>query len=186
MVTNRRLIDNGGADFYPSPRWGTLALLKHAEFEGTILEPYWGTSDMAKVLKGAGYQVHASDLYDRGHGETRDFFSIDKPFDNVVTNCPFNLAGPMVLHALKLARRKVAFLLRTAFLESGRRYRSVQSPTMLLVFAERLSMYKKGHKVQGGGTTSYSWFIWDKAAPSEPTRIAWIAPGLKPKKRGAR
>ena len=151
-------------------------------FNGTILEPCCGDGAMADVLRETGNEIVASDIVDRGYGGVADFLTIRKHYANVVTNPPFNIAETLLIHALSIAEQKVCFLLRTAFLESRRRWKlfyNEMPPTRLLVFSERLSMYPSGSTVEGGGTTSYAWFVWDKAEPVTETRITWIAPGMK-------
>lgn len=189
MATNRRIVKTEGPDFYPTPEWGTLALMHNENFKGGIWEPCCGDGAMAEVLK-TKYEVISSDKFDRGYGHyrARDFLECkDLLSDNIVTNPPFNIAGDMIEHAYNLIKdgSKAAFLLRTAFLESQDRYNRIYSkfpPNRVYVFSERLSMYPAGHKgVLGGGTTSYAWFVWEKGAPKK-TEIRWIAPGLKPKK----
>lgn len=183
MVSNRRLVEATGPDFYPTPEWGTRALLRHVQFDGPILEPCCGDGAMAEVLKEAGQPVASSDIVDRGYGEVCDFLAVREPHANIVTNPPFNVAESLLAHALSLATQKICFLLRTAFLESRRRYGAFYKttpPTKVLVFTERLSMYPKGHDVNGGGTTSYAWFVWDKLDTTGVTVIEWIVPGFKP------
>lgn len=181
----RRLITKEGPDFYPTPRWGTEALLKHINFNGVILEPCCGDGAMAEVLKEkTNCEVISSDLYDRGYGEKRDFLSYKNSIDNIVTNPPFNIAEDLLLHAFKLYEKKICFLLRAAFLESSRRYNnifSINPPAKVLIFSERLSLYPKGTEVNGGGTTSYAWFVWDREDSSKETKIEWIKPGSKEK-----
>ena len=182
MVSNRRLVAHEGPDFYPTPAWGTFALLKYIQFDGKILEPCCGDGAMSEVLKSSGYEVDSSDIIDRGYGECRDFLSITDTQDNIVTNPPFNIAANLINHSLNIANRKVCFLLRTAFLESRKRFEMFyrnRPPCTVLVFSERLSMYPKGYEVKGGGTTSYSWFIWDNESENNETKIMWIEPGLK-------
>ena len=181
MATNRRLASNEGPDFYVTPAWGTQALIGNESFIGRILEPCCGNGAMAKVLAAAGYKVQASDLYKLGYGSKRDFFAIRRKFDNIVTNPPFNIAEEVLEHALNLARRKVALLLRSAFIESvGRweRFYRERPPSRLLVFSRRLSIYKFGSTKVGGGTTSYAWFIWDKQDVTKQTQVKWINPGI--------
>lgn len=182
MVSNRRLVEAEGPDFYPTPAWGTLALLRYVTFTGLINEPCCGDGAMAEVLKTAGYPVRSSDIISRGYGSTFDFLKIHTRLENVVTNPPFNVAEDILEHALAITNQKVCLLLRTAFLESKRRYEKfykARPPTQLLVFTERLSMFPKGYDAKSGGTTSYSWFIWDMTVPQGETRITWIEPGLK-------
>ena len=186
QISNRRLIDPNGPEFYPTPEWGTRALLKYQKFQGSILEPCCGDGSMSEVLEAAGYQVVSSDIIDRGYGEQRDFFEITGHVDNIVTNPPFNIAENILAHALEIADRKVCLLLRTAFLESRSRFERfyrANKPAAVLVFSERLSMYPKGAEATAGGTTSYAWFVWDKRVTDGRTEVCWIEPGLKPKSR---
>jgi hypothetical protein len=138
---------------------------------------------MSEVLKEAGHEVVSSDLFDRGYGETKDFFDIKTRYPTIVTNPPFSIAEQVLKHALFLADKKVAILLRLAFLESVRRYKEIYEncpPTKVLIFTERLSMYPKGYEVKGGGTTAYGWFIWDiDEYVKDQTILEWIEPGLK-------
>jgi hypothetical protein len=178
MATNRRLISKVGKDFYVTPAWGTQALIDYVPFKGTILEPCCGNGAMAEVLKTTGNKVIASDLHDFGYGRVKDFFSIYKNVDNIVTNPPFNKAEAMLKHAQDLAAHKVCFLLRTAFLEGISRWENIYSewpPARVLVFSKRLSIYPASSKRTGGGTTSYSWFIWDRDDYAHTT-ISWIKP----------
>lgn len=182
MVSNRRTADTSGADFYPTPIWGTKALLKYETFSGNILEPCCGEGDMAEVLKETGCQIHAYDLHDRGYGIQKDFFDIFDQYENVITNPPYNIAPEILEHALKISTSKVCLLVRTAFLESRSRYMRFyrdNPPARVLIFSERLSMYPKGYDAKSGGTTSYSWLIWDKQDTTGITQLKWIAPGLK-------
>ena len=164
-------------------------MLNHVRFYGPIYEPCCGDGAMSEVLIGAGYNVISSDIVDRGYGQVADF--LDKPgqFENVVTNPPFNVAAELLEHALQLTTGKVCFLLRTAFLESSSRYYQFfrsEPPDTVLIFSERLSMFPAGHSATTGGTTSYSWFIWDTEKQFGKTEIHWIPPGLKPNSRAVR
>jgi hypothetical protein len=187
MATNRRLVDKEGADFYPTPPWGTKALLKYEDFEGTIHEPCCGDGSMSKVIE-EQYpdKVISSDLYDRGYGSVQDVFSIEK-CENFITNPPFNIVEDILEHALKITERKICLLLRTAFLESASRYNKFfkfgdKRPNRMYTFSQRLSMYPAGQNIKSGGTTSYSWFVWDKRMHMNdysPTQLFWIETGLK-------
>lgn len=184
MATNRRLVEKS-VDFYITPAWGTRALLARESFVGSITEPCCGSGEMSEVLKETGLPIHSSDLYDRGYGSTGiDFLKSIVWFDNIITNPPYVLAEEMLDVALLLARHKVCFLLRTAFLEGSGRYRRLYSwrpPARVHVFSERLSIYPSGHDETNGGTTSYAWFVWDKEREESGTKIHWIEPGWKPK-----
>lgn len=186
MATNRRLVASSGADFYPTPAWVTRALLKAETFEGGIWEPACGNCDMANELETGGYTVRVSDIASRDVPVHQLDFLSDHGIraDNIVTNPPFNIAEDFVLKALSCVEHKAAFFLRTAFLESATRWRSIFStapPARVHIFSERASLYPAGKTAKGGGTTSYAWFVWDKAVPPGPPQIFWIPPGAKTK-----
>lgn len=180
---NQRVIELQGPDFYPTPAWGTAALLRHVKFAGTILEPCCGDGAMAEVLEKYGYGVHAFDLHDRGYGKVQDFLKFNRTVDNIVTNPPFNIAELVLSRALQLASYKVCLLLRLPFLESAKRYALFKRrpPEKVLVFSERLSIYPKGKSMKNGGTTPYAWFVWNRHYKG-PTTIEWIEPRPKSKK----
>jgi hypothetical protein len=181
----KRNADLDGPDFYPTPAWVTLALLKHEQFIGDILEPACGDGAMAEVLKGTGCPVISSDLYDRGYGETgQDFLTRGQIFDNIVTNPPFHSAEGFVKKGIETSRRKCAFLLRLAFLEGAHRHCRIFAltpPSRLWVFSQRITFYPRGAVQRGSGTTAYAWYVWDKEAPKR-TEVRWIEPGYKPQK----
>ena len=86
-----------------------------------------GPGAIARVLRGVGHRVIATDLVDyhstdQDHGD-RGFLLEHKAPDGVeaiVTNPPFKQAGEFVARALRLCPR-VVMLLRLSFLESTRR-----------------------------------------------------------------
>lgn len=187
MATNRRLVEFDGADFYPTPEWGTIALLHQELFEGTILEPCCGDGAISKVLIRHNKHVDSFDLFDRGYGEVRDAFEITETYDNIVTNPPFAIAENLIHYFMDKFNNKMCFLLRTAFLESSGRHErlfSQKPPAYVHIFSERLSMYPAGQQgVKSGGTTSYAWFVWDKERMNSKTEVRWIPPGFKPNRR---
>jgi hypothetical protein len=91
----------------------------------SCLEPACGVGHMAKVLKESFGEVYCSDAYDYGFGEVRDFLTFPyeiNAVDWIITHPPFRLAENFVLRALQIAKRGVAILARTVFLESVGRY----------------------------------------------------------------
>lgn len=158
--TLKRFADLGGPDFYPTPKWATRALVENEIFDGEIWEPACGDGTMARVLAEAGNEVFASDLYDRGFGESGvDFLQENRTSDNIVTNPPYNSAEGFVAAGLRLAKRKFALLLRLAFLEGANRQRTIFSenpPARVWVFSERITFYPSGAVKKGSGTTAYA------------------------------
>ena len=164
----KRLMDGNSPDFYPTPTWATRALLKYEEFDGEIWECACGDGAMSKVLESHRHQVYSSDKYERGFGDAGiDFLVTERYADNIVTNPPYNLAGDFVVSGTRKARRKLALLLRLAFLEGGERCVKIfreSPPSRVWVFSERITFYPKNAVQKGSGTTAYAWFVWDKAA----------------------
>lgn len=184
MPTTKRNVDLDGPDFYPTPRWATIALLDNEKFEGNIWECACGDGSMSKVIEKSGYNVISSDLYDRGYGESGiDFVGTDMKCSNVITNPPFHSAEGFIKTALAVSERKFAFLLRLAFLESANRCNTIflkTPPSRVWVFSERITFYMKNAVIAGSGTVAYAWYVWDKSH-SESTELKWFKPGYKAK-----
>lgn len=182
--TLKRFADLNGADFFPTPRWATFALIDNEPFEGDIWECACGNGAMSRVLEETGRSVYSSDLYERGYGESgRDFLKAKRRTDNIITNPPYNSAEGFVMVGTKLATRKFALLLRLAFLEGANRANTIfarNPPSRVWVFSERITFYPTGVEVKGTGTTAYAWFVWDKDAPNR-TELRWLKPGYRAK-----
>lgn len=182
MPAAKRTADIGGADFFPTPAWATRALLAVESFDGPIWEPAAGDGAMARVLIAAGYDVTASDLFDRGYGETGvNFLTEDRRFPTIITNPPYNAAEGFIDAALRQATGRVAMLLRLAFLEGVSRQKtlfSVNPPSRVWAFSERCTFAPAGSSITTGGTTAYAWFIWDRNATG-PTVLGWLPLGFK-------
>jgi hypothetical protein len=180
--TMKRFADLDGPDFFPTPAWATHALVDNERFEGDIWESACGNGAMSDVLEQTGRKVISSDLYRRGYGEAGvDFLKTNRRAPNIVTNPPYNAAEGFVKSGIKLADKKLALLLRLAFLEGANRANTIFSdapPSRVWVFSERITFYPAGAVQQGSGTTAYAWFVWDKDAPSG-TELKWFKPGYK-------
>jgi hypothetical protein len=180
--TTKRFADLDGPDFYPTPRWATFALIDNEPFRGDIWECACGDGAMSHVLAETGQRVRSSDLYDRGFGEVgHDFLNTERRHQNIVTNPPFHSAQGFVAVGLKQAQKKLALLLRLAFLEGANRAETIffaHPPSRVWVFSERITFYPKDARRAGSGTTAYAWFVWDKDHAG-PTELAWFRPGYK-------
>ena len=174
-----------GADYYPTPRWATEALLDiiGSSDLGTCLEPAAGGGHMVDVLAERFRETHASDLCDpegRGWGG-RDFLSAEPPaekYDWLITNPPFTLVERFVSRAPLFAER-FAFLARLSLLEGKGRLRTLWSrmpPTQVAVFSKRVVMVKgRLPPPQVAGAIAYAWFIWgDGWREGGAPRLAWI------------
>jgi len=180
--TLKRFADLQGPDYFPTPEWATHALIANEPFEGSIWEPACGDGAMSRVLATTGSPVLSTDLFDRGFGESGvDFLKADRVADNIVTNPPYNSAEAFVKAGLAQAQRKVALLLRLAFVEGANRQRTIfakSPPARIWVFSERITFYPAGAVQKGSGTTAYAWFVWDKQDMGK-TELRWIPLGYK-------
>lgn len=181
--TLKRFADLNGSDFYPTPEWATFALVDNERLEGGIWEPACGDGAMVRVLRETGVPVEASDLYNRGCGETGiDFLTASRTVENIVTNPPYNSAEGFVEAGLRQATHKLCLLLRLAFLEGANRQRTIFTdtpPARVWVFSERITFYPAGAVVKGTGTTAYAWFVWDKLNSTSETKLKWLPLGYK-------
>jgi hypothetical protein len=174
-------------DDFPTPPWASRALIEHvvtdkpALAQMSCLEPACGAGHMAKVLEEYFADVRCSDAYHYGYGPVRDFLAEPyeaNAYDWVITNPPFRLAEEFVSRALVVARRGVAILARTVFLESVGRYESLfrtVPPTKFAQFVERVPMVKGRLDSKATTATGYAWLVWEKDIPSTP-RLMWVPP----------
>ncbi len=181
--TLKRFADLEGPDFFPTPEWATRALIDNELFEGSLWEPACGDGAMVRVLEQTGCPVVATDLFDRGYGEPGvDFLKAARRFDNIVTNPPYNAAEGFVRAGMEQSTRKLALLLRLAFLEGANRQRTIFAktpPARVWVFSERITFYPAGAVRKGSGTTAYAWFVWDKQTVGSKTELKWLPLGYK-------
>lgn len=193
-VMARRVEPADSLDFFPTPPWATRAFCEHVmpqlwgpwpdAFKGEALEPACGEGHMAVALAEYFEQVTASDVHPYGFGEVVDFLNGYATYYSanwVISNPPFNLAEAFIQHALNVARRGVAMLVRTAFLEGQGRYASLfrkREPQIIAQFAERVPMHKGRWDPAGKTATAYCWVAWRKHPPHDwkHTRFIWIPP----------
>ena len=72
-------------------------------------------------------------------------------------------------------------LTRTVFIESVGRYRrifSINPPTKVAQFTERVPMVKGRLDRKASTATGYAWIVWEKGG-SLPTELVWIPPCRK-------
>lgn len=188
-VMAQRAEPKDSPDDFPTPPWATRALIEHVLDKKSLssmscLEPACGAGHMAKVLKDYFSEVKYSDAYHYGYGPVRDFLTYPyetNAADWVITNPPFRLAEEFVIRAHKVARRGVAILARTVFLESSGRYNDIfkaTPPSIFAQFVERVPMVKGRLDMKATTATGYAWFVWEKEAGGYP-RLAWIPPCRK-------
>lgn len=189
-VMAQRVEASDSPDDFPTPPWATRALLEHiiadrGSFKKqSCFEPACGAGHMAKVLGEYFGEVRASDAHSYGYGSVADFTT--QPYeagsvDWVITNPPFRLAEEFVKRSLVIARRGVAILARTVFIESVGRYREifeVDPPTRFAQFTERVPMVKGRLDRKASTATGYAWIIWENDRSDTP-RLMWVPPCRK-------
>lgn len=174
--------DRAAHDWYREPKEAIDMLLDVESFHGTIHDPACGSGTIPKACEERGHYVVGSDLIDRGYGKTGiDFLKTGTVNDNIVTNPPYNLARDFIEHGLRLARRKVAVLVRLAFLEGQRRgVLFDDSPfARVWVFRNRISMPPGESDVEAkNGSVAFCWCVWDHALPKDEwglgPRLNWL------------
>lgn len=173
-------------DDFPTPPWATRALLEHViGTDGldqlSCLEPACGAGHMAKVLDEYFKEVRCADAYDYGFAAIRDFLSYPyetNAVDWVITNPPFRLAEEFVQRSFDVARRGVAMLVRTVFLESVGRYNRLflnDPPSKFAQFVERVPMVRGRLDGKATTATGYAWLVWEHHA-RDHCRVVWIPP----------
>lgn len=118
-------------DFYATSPEAIDLLKKKIDLPKQILEPACGSGCLSERLVELGHEVKSYDLIDRGYGEVQDFFTMtEPPFEGdfaIVTNPPYKIVTPWVLHCLELVPEGslVCLFLKTTFLESKGRYEKI-------------------------------------------------------------
>lgn len=158
--------DRSAFDYYPTPSWMTRSLLAaHPSIAGaTVLEPCSGDGAIVRVLEDeAGCTVLTNDIDPRhpaqtGHDATNPAYWAGLPYvEWVITNPPFNVAFPVLQHAVKAAHVGVALLLRKTFLEptDERGPWLAEHPPARLIGQPRYSFRGKG-----SDSVSCDWYLW--------------------------
>ncbi|QFT45489.1 hypothetical protein FIU97_02775 [Roseivivax sp. THAF40] len=189
-VMAQRVEARESLDDFPTPPWALRALMEHViERDGgthglSALEPACGRGHMAQSLKEYFSDVSAVDIHPYGYGDVGDFLRsvyATNSFDWVVTNPPFRLGEEFISRAMPIARRGVAVLVRTVFIESVGRYQRLFSqtpPTKVAQFTERVPMIKGRVDRKASTATGYAWVVWEKNVDTS-SELVWIPPCRK-------
>ncbi len=175
-----------GIDYFITPQYAIDKLLEQENFEGTILEPCSGNGRISKTLEQLGYTVYSSDIREDEdvYGEKGINCMSLKGIqaNNLITNPPYlntKKLLSMTQHFLTLADKKVALLLRLAFLESQARHEFLTTSPLekVYVFSKRLTMHREGmdEKDKARGKIAFAWFVWNHDKPSNTKPIIdWL------------
>lgn len=186
----QRVEEADSLDDFPTPPWATRAFLSHyfkdrEAADLSVWEPACGRGHMAQVLAEFFSNVRASDVFDYGYGEVQDFLtglSGVRSVDWVITNPPFRLAEDFFERGRQVARKGVALLTRTVFIESVGRFERVfktTPPTKVLQYSERVPMVKGRLDRKASTATGYAWLVWDLELPHSFTVLDWVPPSRR-------
>ncbi len=207
-VMQQRAEAHDSLDDFPTPPWATRALMDILEGQGESLhlchvwEPACNRGHMAKVLAERFDRLFATDVHDYGwprQDAVADFlidWSQDAPdVDWIITNPPFRLAEDFITQGLRLAKRGVAVLVRTSFIESQGRFERLfrdTPPQLVCPFVERVVMWKNvlldpdvpimrvndaNPKLQKPtSATSYAWLVWMHGRFGYHPKLIWVPP----------
>ncbi|HBF31681.1 SAM-dependent methyltransferase [Rhizobium sp.] len=175
------------ADDFPTPPWATRALIENIIGKNNVrnlscLEPACGRGYMSRPLSEYFCSVESADAFHYGFAPVRDFLSYpyqSLSHDWVITNPPFRLAEDFVHRSLIVAKKGVAILARTVFLESVGRYNTIfnnNPPTIFAQFSERVPMVKGRVDAKASTATGYAWFIWEKEKIGVSPTLTWVPP----------
>ncbi len=178
-------------DFFPTPPWGARAgaeVVKRLDPGArTVWECACGAGHMAHGLRDAFPHVVTSDAYAYDGNAIHDFLGPDPtPFgrpDWVITNPPFEPAAAFAARAWETARRGVALLLRTGFLEGTGRHPLLfgeRPVTVIAPFSERLPMLRGRYDPETASAAFYAWFIWIKPELRPQRFMARIGDAWRP------
>ena len=165
------------ADFYATPLSVIHNFLNHYDLkDGAILEPSAGNGNFIKAIRERERNKHKITALEIRSEEFNnlnaisdkviigDFLNlqIKDNFKTIIGNPPYSLALEFLEKCFEIANEDtdIIMLLRTAFLESKKRYEFWQKHPLseLYVLSQRPSFTGKGTDA-----TSYSFFVWNNS-----------------------
>lgn len=168
-------------DFYATDPLAALHLLNLESFNN-IWECACGQGHLAKVFKDNNLLGKASDLIDRGYGETIDFLKHNQIWNgDIVTNPPYKYAQNFIEHGLQIIPQgnKIALFLKIQFLEGKKRKNLFKKypPKKIYVSSSRILCAKNAAfeeiKKSGGSAVAYAWYIWENGFNGK-TVVDWF------------
>lgn len=167
------------SDFYATPIPVIENLFNHHKLKkGNILEPSAGNGNFVKVIREkSNSHITALEIREEEYGNLNKYadeviiddflrWKPSKKFKTIIGNPPYTYALEFIEKCFEIAEpdTEIIMLLRTAFLESQKRYEFWQKHPVnkLYVLSKRPSFTGKGTDA-----TSYSWFIWNGSNKQE-------------------
>lgn len=182
-ATNRGTVRTQN-DFYATPIDVVENMLSFINLDGVekILEPSAGNGNILKAIANkTNAEITSLEIREEEYSSLKELsdiviiddfinYEFDDKYDLIIGNPPYSNAIDFVEKSLSLLSEngRLIFLLRTAFLESKKRYEFWQNNSLseLLVLSKRPSFTGKGTDA-----TSYSWFVWDKSTDIQKIKV---------------
>lgn len=178
--TNHSNFERIENDYYATEPKAAELLLEVEPDLNNIWECACGEGHLAKVFDKYGKLAQATDLVNRGYGDSFCDFLSDFTFWNgdIVTNPPYIKAKEFVENALRIVAtgRKVCMFLKLTFLEGKARKELFKKypPKTVYVSSSRLNCVRNGDfDKYPSSAVAYAWFVWEKGFTGKPT-IEWI------------
>lgn len=150
------------SDFYPTPSLATRALLPLIGGwpVNRVWEPACGDGAIGRILEAEGFTVIASDLHDRGYGQSGlDFLSTGcAKGEALITNPPFNLADKFIAHAHRIGVKRMALLLKIDFWNAANRMQQFREFPPAAVYP---LMWRLDFTGAGRPHTNCMWATWE-------------------------
>ena len=160
--------DRADDDYYVEPSWVVDALLAVEPFNGMIYDPCCGRGTIPEACRRRGLITMASDIADRGYGDTGiDFFRSGSAPDAIISNPPYDRLEDFIWRALEMTRRqsgKVAVITRVGFLCGQKRQKLfATTPLSRIWFCSKRPSMPPGNSEApaSGGSVDYAWLVWD-------------------------
>lgn len=167
-------------DYYATEPLAAELLLEVMPELNNIWECACGEGHLARVFDKAGKLARATDLINRGYGDSEDFLRNNELYHNgdIVTNPPYKHAQQFVEHALNKVDegRFVCMFLKVLFLESRSRKELFKKnpPKTIYVSSSRINCAKNGNfQTYTSSAIAYAWFVWQKGYCGKSI-VEWI------------
>ena len=171
-------------DFYETPPWMSLVILKNVPLSGTIGEVCNGHNAISSILNQAGLECWTNDIdlnkpADYHLDVTAPLFWNSLPAaDWIVTNPPFGeMAAPIVRLSFAHATKGIAMLLPSNFREGCRdRFEFLRRhPPTGFIDLPRYCFRRGKSGEWATDSKPICLFVWDKSVTHGLTKLEWIS-----------
>lgn len=172
-------------EFFETPQWAVLAILKNTEISNNIYDPCAGLGAITETLRTPSKKIFTTDIKDWGYSNLdriHDFLDeeINLPFKahqfDIIMNPPFSKACEFVVKAHVYKPQKILCFQRFAWLESRERktFWDFWPPNTIYLCGNRATCWRAdvpAEKRLSGTTTAHAWFEWNLLAPAKSTIV---------------